>query len=50
MVADTIGGQWTLLGYTLKQIRFAFGWPALLLVCAGLWSAATHPSQQYGTS
>jgi hypothetical protein len=36
MVDSTFDGQLTLLNYTLRQVRFAFGWPALVLVCAGL--------------
>ena len=43
MVATSFDGQLTLLRYTLSQIRFAFGWPALLLVCAGLSSAMVRP-------
>jgi hypothetical protein len=46
MVANTLEGQLTLLGYTMNQIRFAFGWPALLLACAGLCSALSHPSRR----
>lgn len=46
MVATSFDGQLTLLRYTLSQIRFAFGWPALLLVCAGLSSAMVVPSRR----
>ncbi len=39
MVDSTLQGQWTLLKYSLAQVRFAFGWPALVVVLAGLISS-----------
>ena len=43
MVDATLDGQLTLLNYTLRQVRFAFGWPALILVCAGLLTSIWNP-------
>ena len=46
MVDSTLDGQLTLLNYTLRQVRFAFGWPALILVCAGLLTSIWNPPRR----
>jgi hypothetical protein len=46
MVDATLDGQLTLLNYTLRQVRFAFGWPALILVCAGLLTSIWNPPRR----
>lgn len=43
MVDMTFEGQFTLLKHTLSQVRFSYGWPALVFVCAGLASVARRP-------
>ena len=43
MVEMTLEGQLTLLKYTLNQVRFSYGWPALVFVCAGLASVVRRP-------
>ena len=44
MVAATLDGQLTLLKYTLSQVRFAFGWPALVFVCVALFHVMRKPN------